>query len=164
MTKINTYDMYEHILQSNMIENVSGTREIATSLFAWKYLVTCNTVSKQTILNVHAMIMNNLLPCSSIGTWRKLNVLINGSTNNPPHFLLIEELMELWVKDFQSYQDLNPLSTHVQFENIHPFVDGNGRVGRMLMWWHEVKLGEEPTLIRDEDKSNYYKWFKSSSR
>ena len=49
---------------------------------------------------------------------------------------------------------------HVRFEKIHPFEDGNGRTGRILMNWQRLKLGM-PILIIHEGKEqiDYYKWF-----
>jgi hypothetical protein len=50
---------------------------------------------------------------------------------------------------------------HVSYEKIHPFVDGNGRTGRMLMNWWRVREGL-PLLVIHEGKEQreYYKWFK----
>lgn len=38
-------------------------------------------------------------------------------------------------------------------------VDGNGRTGRMLMWWQEIQQGKEPTLITFNNRREYYDWF-----
>ena len=64
----------------------------------------------------------------------------------------------------QRWQELEPKDMHVRFEKIHPFVDGNGRTGRMLMWLHEYWLGREPTLIRsnEADRHYYYQWFREA--
>jgi hypothetical protein len=74
-----------------------------------------------------------------------------------PPWTLVKGLMDNWLLD---YRDLGPKNAHIRFERIHPFVDGNGRTGRMLMWWHERMLGLEPTLIKAEEKEKYYEWFK----
>jgi Fic family protein len=61
--------------------------------------------------------------------------------------------MDFWL-------DLMPQRTpwvnHVGFETIHPFADGNGRTGRMLMWWQEVQAGQTPTLFKAADRQRYY--------
>jgi len=50
---------------------------------------------------------------------------------------------------------------HVAFEDIHPFVDGNGRVGRILYNIHRIKLGLPIHIIHEgEEQKEYYKWFK----
>lgn len=68
---------------------------------------------------------------------------------------------EKWVgKILAAYHDLtdSPYSIaalHWMFESAHPFSDGNGRIGRLLMFKELLRIGTVPTMIRDE-KRNYY--------
>ena len=45
---------------------------------------------------------------------------------------------------------------HAKFENIHPFADGNGRVGRLLMNYLLILLNHPPIIIHQEDRKGYY--------
>lgn len=53
---------------------------------------------------------------------------------------------------------------HIRFEKIHPFIDGNGRVGRMLMNWQRVKIGLDIVIVWEDNKQEYYQWFKEGQK
>lgn len=49
---------------------------------------------------------------------------------------------------------------HVEFEDLHPFPDGNGRTGRILYNWHRIQLGLPVHVIHEGDEQyDYYQWF-----
>ena len=48
---------------------------------------------------------------------------------------------------------------HIGFEKIHPFIDGNGRLGRILMNWQRIQCGLDILVIWEIEKQEYYKWF-----
>jgi Fic family protein len=69
----------------------------------------------------------------------------------------IKVAMSNWLS---MYTFTHPHAAHVEFERIHPFVDGNGRTGRLLLWWSQMRRGEPLTEITFADRYDYYAWFK----
>lgn len=146
----------ELIEQSNLIEGIDDPAEIDQSLVAWNDLITRKVLGHAAICKTQKVItlhQHNLMPHQR-GYYRSMsqvNVIVGGYV--APSHTMVELLMGNWVLDYAS---LTPWEAHVRFEKIHPFVDGNGRTGRMLMWWHELSLGQEPTLIKASERQAYY--------
>lgn len=152
-------DMTEHIRQSNLIENIDDKRQDKRSLKAWEWLEKQEVISIPVLLELHAKITSTQLPAHEAGQFRKVDVWIGGHIAPPPAeakrlaIKVLRDLDERWDK-------IVPEALHINFEKAHPFVDGNGRTGRMLMWWHQVKLGKEPMLISWANRRAYYDWFR----
>src|SRR5690625_4983739 len=53
--------------------------------------------------------------------------------------------------------------THIQFERIHPFQDGNGRVGRMIMCFLLMNNDISPLIIDKDDKGKYFSWLSAEN-
>lgn len=147
----------EYIRESNLIEGIDADEEIAQSMMAWSYLVLQQKLTHPVICHVQRMITVNQtdLAPHERGYYRdaaKVNVTVGNYL--APNYTLVKPLMDNWLLD---YTDLKPMEAHCRFEAVHPFVDGNGRTGRMLLWWQEIKNGETPTLVKDSEKQTYYK-------
>ena len=70
-------------------------------------------------------------------------------------------LAEYNAKEEKNFEDI--LDFHVKFERIHPFQDGNGRVGRLTMFKECLKYNIVPFIISDELKMYYYRGIKNWS-
>jgi Fic family protein len=120
-------------------------------------------MSDEIVLKLHHRITRAQLPSTQAGHFRMAQVWV-GKYQPPGPGLARLRIMD-WIMDLRyHWRTLDPKAMHIRFEQIHPFIDGNGRTGRMLMWWHEKKLGREPTLIRSNewDRFDYYSWFKDA--
>ena len=142
------------IKESNLIENIEGPKEVIQSRKAWDFLIGQKDLSYGVICRVQSLITENHLEPPYRGYYRSVGqVNVRVGRHVPPGWPLVDGLMDNWLLD---YAALAPFAAHCRFERIHPFVDGNGRTGRMLLWWQELGLGLEPALILAKHRSADY--------
>ncbi len=154
-----TYDMTNHIRQSNLIENIDDPKEDKQSMIAWQFIREKTEINQDALLDLHQLITVNQLNKANAGHYRTVPVWIGGYKMLPAP-LIAQQMIHDWLYTMMyHWRSLDPTDMHVRFERIHPFVDGNGRTGRMLMWWHELMLEEEPTLIEFKNRRQYYDLF-----
>jgi Fic family protein len=97
----------------------------------------------------------------SPGNWRRHNIQVFPGGMQPPDFTQVSALITDWVTSVNKIldDDRPPAEAiavrHAQFERIHPFLDGNGRTGRLLMNLILVRLGYPPAIIYKRDRSRY---------
>lgn len=91
--------------------------------------------------------------------YRTVQVFIQGSEHIPPEPEKIPNLMNYYVYNYNhDEQDIfNKISKyHIEFERIHPFEDGNGRTGRLLINYELLKHNLQPVVIAKEDRIKYF--------
>lgn len=101
---------------------------------------TISEVNMKSALDIHHLIFHGIL--MDAGKWRSVNVRISGSRYLPPRVERLLSLLQKWEQDYAaselSREDVFSQAAimHYGFESIHPFSDGNGRVGRLLLNIH----------------------------
>ena len=92
------------------------------------------------------------------GGWRKQQVYIRGAAHTPPPAWEVPRYMEEWVK-YVNKGGSDPIEratiAHAGFEVVHPFLDGNGRTGRLLLNWMLLRAGYPPAIILVEERARY---------
>lgn len=103
------------------------------------------------------------------GRWRRVPVRIAGALTSPAQPYQIEPMMSELLADMDSlYRGLHAVEKvalfHLRFENIHPFIDGNGRTGRLLMNLQLIRAGYPPINVKFSDRRRYYEAFDDYAR
>ncbi|MBU1685252.1 Fic family protein [Patescibacteria group bacterium] len=134
---------------------------------AWKYLITylegSSKFDEALIFKLHSILMNGIR--DDAGFYRRNAVRIVGANVPTANYIKVPDLMEDLVKVINFKRGdviLHNTEIHSRFEQIHPFSDGNGRIGRLLMTAMLLKNNLPPAIIRQEKKQLYYAFLKKA--
>ena len=94
----------------------------------------------------------------AVGDYKRLANEVGGAETVHPqdvHKCIKNLLKEYNALEKVGFADI--LHFHVQFERIHPFQDGNGRVGRLVMFWQYLQAGIVPFIVTEDLRLYYYR-------
>lgn len=96
------------------------------------------------------------------GSFREHDIRPFPSGIQPPPWSEVPVLVDAWLSDVRALNDAEPLAfpedlarIHARFEQIHPFLDGNGRTGRLVLNLLLVRLGYPPAIVYKRDRIRY---------
>lgn len=120
-------------------------------------------LSEAIIKNIHSLVLMGA--SSDKGKYRSVPVMITGSSHTPSQPFEIpfqmEQLMKEYHTNMKNMHVVERIATfHLTFESIHPFIDGNGRTGRLLMNLDLLSAGYPPISMKFQDTRRYYDSFK----
>lgn len=119
-------------------------------------------LSKETILVLHQMLLG-AIDDDNAGRFRKAGEYVRIGTHiaPPPEQIerMIDEILYKYKNDITSYYLDKVTRFHLDFETIHPFNDGNGRIGRIIINYQLYRLQLPGIIIRNKEKNKYYQAF-----
>lgn len=147
------------LYESNMIEQEPSGLALLDAYKAWDYIRGQTTLSIPTILETHRLLMvHRRIDRVELGCFRQRAVYIGNSEGAP--WETIHANMQAWCELANSATaEAQFINDHIHYEAIHPFIDGNGRTGRMFLNWQRLRQGLDPLIIWESEKHDYYRWF-----
>lgn len=168
-----THDQTRYIFETNTIGvtgeavNVDDVIETANHFRCIDFIIehAKSALTEKMIKELHLMLKTGTSDARqdwfAVGAYKKMPNEVGGMATTMPEDVAAEMqalLAAYSAKKAKTLEDI--LDFHVRFERIHPFQDGNGRVGRLIMFKECLKYGIVPFIIEDNLKMFYYRGLK----
>lgn len=172
-----THDQTRYIFETNTIGvtgeavNVDDVIETANHFRCIDFIIehSKSALTEKMIKELHLMLKTGTNDARqewfAVGAYKKMPNEVGGMATTMPEDVAAEMqalLAAYSAKKAKTLEDI--LDFHVRFERIHPFQDGIGRVGRLIMFKECLKYGIVPFIIEDNLKMFYYRGLKEWSR
>lgn len=158
-------DTYAIIFNKDDVKITATARhlyEVINHKYALNYVITQMTddyLLEQDIKNLGIMINKNI---NEISGYRTTPAFILGAEHIPPKPVDVPSLMMYMVHEYNHDTELDVFEKmakyHIQYERIHPFGDGNGRTGRLLLCYECLLHDIAPIMVDKDNASKYYEF------
>lgn len=144
------------------VREVFEAKNLARVFEYIKDKIISKNIDKELILFLHKMLISNIRE-DIAGRFRKKGEYVRVGVYIAPAPEHVEAMIDSALLDFSSKHTQHLLEKiaafHLEFEHIHPFNDGNGRIGRVLINYQLLQHGFPPIIVRDKEKATYYNAF-----
>jgi len=147
------------IAGKTLVEQLEAKNHQTTLVYLFEYLSKSKTISEELILKLHLILLNSIH--TDAGFYRRHGVRIVGANLPTANYLKIPDLMTALVADInKSKVDIiaHAAEIHARFEQIHPFSDGNGRIGRLILQAMMLRKNLPPAVIKQDKKVQYLRY------
>jgi Fic family protein len=140
-------------------EQLEAKNHQTALVFLFDHLYQSLPINEELILRLHAILMNGIR--NDAGFYRHQNVRIVGANVPTANHLKVPQLMNAFAKRIKnSVNDIiaQAAIAHGEFEQIHPFSDGNGRIGRLILLAMLIRSNLAPAIIEQKKKVFYLQY------
>ncbi len=168
-----TEDQTRYIYETNTIGlgkepvNIDDIIETVNHFQCFDYILDCaeDILTENIIKKIHTILKSNTsdsrLEWFNVGDYKQRPNMISDSKTTPPG--KVKREMQQLLFGYQQKEDItfdDMIEFHYHFEKIHPFQDGNGRVGRLIIFKECLKYNIVPFIIDERHKLYYYRGLK----
>lgn len=168
-----TEDQTRYIYETNTIglekepANIDDIIETVNHFQCFDYILDCaeDVLTENVIKKIHQILKSNTsdsrLEWFNVGDYKQRSNMVGDSKTTPPSRVKKEMqrlLFEYQQKETVTFEDI--VEFHYHFEKIHPFQDGNGRVGRLIIFKECLKYSIIPFIVDERHKLYYYRGLK----
>lgn len=155
-------ETYAIVFNDNSFKVSAAPREIYEAInlkYALSYMLEhcAEPLSQEFIKHIGILLNKNI---NEIDGYRRVPVMIRGAEHVPPAPAMLPSLMMQFIYNYENTTFSSPFEraaqAHIDFERIHPFSDGNGRTGRVLINYEMLRNNLPPVVVPVERRTEYF--------
>jgi Fic family protein len=156
------FEYVEKIIEHGTIDGYSDKDQteilnhVEAFYFIKKLAASDKEFNSEILKDLHEVLSSNVFPG---GSYRNVNIQIFGAKHQPPDCMKVYDRMSKYFNVLSNFEgstlDL-AIYAHAQLSKIHPFLDGNGRIARLVMNYFLIKNGYLPISIPVSRRNEYF--------